>query len=205
MADSDVRAPNMRNMPGQLSIDTAFAVAGHGDTQAFAVWMSMVETPLRQSLARFARVVDSEVVVQETFLRMWLVARDPARRLEGEDALLRFALRVARNVVHEELRRMRPYQSIDDKELNELPEMSFAPELPDPALGKAISECIDRLPEQPKTALRARIQEGYMPDRDLAQRVRMKLNTFLQNIVRARKLMSECLERRGVRLVEILS
>ncbi len=195
----------MRTFPEQSSIDRAFAFARNGDTQAFAKWMGLTETPLRQSLARFARLVDSEVVVQETFLRMWLAARDPTRRIVGKDASLKFALRVARNVAFEELRRSRPYQPLDDRELNDLPEMRFEPELPDPALGKAISECIERLPAQPKTALNARIHKGYLSDRELAEGLRMRLNTFLQNIIRARKLMSEGLERRGVRLGEILS
>jgi DNA-directed RNA polymerase specialized sigma24 family protein len=198
-------APNMKNLPERLSIENAFMLAGSGNTEAFSEWMGMVEIPLRKSFARFARFVDPEVIVQETFLRMWLVARDPARRLEGENASLRFALKVARNVVHEELRRMRPYQSLDDEEWNELPEMSFEPVLPDPALGKAIRKCLDRLPEQPRTALNARLFQSHHPDRQLAEQLRMRLNTFLQNIVRARKLLAECLERRGVRLGEMLS
>jgi DNA-directed RNA polymerase specialized sigma24 family protein len=186
-------------------LERAFRRAGSGDADAFADWMGMVEHPLRRSLARFARAVDVEVVVQETFLRMWMVASDPARRLEGESASLKFAFKVARNVALEELRHTRLYQFFDDRESIELPEMSITPEFPDPALKKAINECIDRLPAQPKTALSARIRDGHLPDRDLAREARMKLNTFLQNIVRARKLMAECLEKRGVRLEGILS
>jgi DNA-directed RNA polymerase specialized sigma24 family protein len=186
-------------------IDTAFRRAGFGDADAFAGWMSLVECPLRRSLARFARAVDVEVVVQETFLRMWLLAQDPARRLEGENASIRFALRVAQNVAHEELRHTPLHQGIGIEGLSQLPEFRLDPEFPDPALRRVIRECLDRLPAQPKTALNSRIQDGHLPDRDLAQRARMKLNTFLQNIVRARKLMAECLERRGVRLEGIAS
>jgi len=39
----------------------------------------------------------------------------------------------------------------------------------------------------------------------LAERLRMRLNTFLQNIVRARRSMEKCLEGRGVRLEEVMS
>jgi DNA-directed RNA polymerase specialized sigma24 family protein len=186
-------------------IDAAFRRAGFGDADAFAEWMSLVEDPLRRSLARFARAVDVEVVVQETFLRMWLIAREPARRLEGENASLRFAFRVAQNVAHEELRHTRLHPLIDENAVDQLPEFRLEPAFPDPSLGKAIRECIDRLPTQPKTALNSRIQDGHLPDRDLAQKARMKLNTFLQNIVRARKLMAACLEARGVRLEGIVS
>jgi DNA-directed RNA polymerase specialized sigma24 family protein len=167
--------------------------------------MGMVEQPLRRSLARFARIVDVEVVVQETFLRMWLIACDPTRILEGENASLRFALGVARNVALEEMRHSRRGQFVQLEELDRLPEGCLNPELPDPALGRAIADCVERLPAQPQTALMARINEGHLPDRDLARRTRMRLNTFLQNIVRARKLVADCLERRGVRLGEILT
>jgi RNA polymerase sigma-70 factor (ECF subfamily) len=185
-------------------LEKAFKRSGFGDADAFAEWMGMVEYPLRRSLARFARYLDVEVVVQETFLRMWLAATDRERCLEGENASLKFAFRVARNVAREELRRMPPRQKIGEEELDKLPESGIAPEFPDPFLRKAIVECFDRLPTQPKTALNARIQDGHLPDRDLAERVRMRLNTFLQNIVRARKLMAECLESRGVQLGGVL-
>jgi DNA-directed RNA polymerase specialized sigma24 family protein len=184
---------------------TAFERSRSGDANAFAEWMGMVELPLRRSLGGFAHAVDVEVVVQETFLRMWLVVRDQARRLEGENASLRFALRVARNVAHEELRQTHLYHLIDEEELNTLPEFRLDPEFPDPALRKAIAECMDRLPAQPKAALSVRIRDGHLPDRSLAEGLRMRPNTFLQNIVRARKLMAACLEKRGVRLERILS
>jgi DNA-directed RNA polymerase specialized sigma24 family protein len=185
-------------------LETVFRRAGLGDPDAFAEWMGMVENPLRCSLARFARAVDVEVVVQETLMRTWLVARDRTRCLEGENASLKFALRVARNVVHEELRHGHLYRLLDDEEWNQLPEASFKPEFPDYALRQAIVDCMERLPAQPKKALNARVREGHLPDRDLALETRMKLNTFLQNIVRARRLVADCLEKRGVRLEEIL-
>lgn len=186
-------------------MESAFQLARSGDTDAFAQWMGMAEIPLRRSLVRFARAVDVEVVVQETFMRMWLFANDAGRILEGESASLRFALGVARNVALEELRRWRQDSFADLEGIDSLPQGRVYPELPDPALGKAIGECMEQLPPQPRTALAARIGEGHLPDRDIAQGVRMKLNTFLQNIVRARRLLADCLEKRGVRVVEILS
>jgi RNA polymerase sigma-70 factor (ECF subfamily) len=62
-----------------------------------------------------------------------------------------------------------------------------------------IRDCFGSLPGRPKAALGARMQDGgILPDRTLAERCRMKLNTFHQNIGRARRLMAECLEAHGV-------
>jgi len=185
--------------------DVAFGRARLGDREAFAAWMGMVEIPLRRSLQRYARAVDVEIVVQETFLRMWLLAIDPNRTLAGDHAALKFAHRVARNVAQEEMRRYRQDRFVDLGVLDDLPEGRVEPDPPDPALGRAIADCLDRLPSQPRAALSARLHDGLRPDRELAARVRMKGNTFLQNIVRARRLLRACLEKRGVRLAEILS
>ncbi len=195
-------------MPNDLALDVCentFGLARKGNVEAFARWMGMIEIPLRKSLRRFARAVDVEVVVQETLARMWLVACDSGRTLAGPGASLKFALRIARNVALEEIRRYRHHRFVELEELDRLPEGSIDPEPPDPALRRAIEDCIHRMPEQPRTALSARTGTAGEPDREIAARLRMKLNTFLQNIVRARKLLADCLERRGVRLAEILS
>jgi DNA-directed RNA polymerase specialized sigma24 family protein len=195
----------MRDDGRMERMESTFRLACSGDPDAFARWMQMVEIPLWRSLSRFARTVEVEVVVQETFMRMWVFANDPGRVLEGESASLRFAFSVARNVAREEVRRCGQGRFAELEELDRLPEGCVNPELPDPALGKAIGECVERLPKKPRKALVARIGEGHLPDRELAQTLRMKLNTFLQNIVRARKLLAGCLERKGVRLGEFLS
>lgn len=185
--------------------DRLFHLARSGDQDAFARWMGLVELTIRRRLARFARAVDVEVVVQETFLRMWLVALDRSRILEGENASLRFASAIARNVALEEVRRTRHERFVDPQDLDRLQNQKVHPEVVDPALRNSIDRCIDGLPAQPKRALEARLRDGHLPDRDLAQGLRMKLNTFLQNIVRARRLLGDCLEQRGVRLSEFLS
>jgi DNA-directed RNA polymerase specialized sigma24 family protein len=195
----------MADAPTTDRLEEAFRIARSGDAEAFAEWMGMIEIPLRRSLRRFAREVDVEVVVQETFLRMWIVACDHGRVFEGENASIRFASRVARNAAFEEIRRNRRDIHLDPEDFDRLPEGTIDPEMPDPGLRRAIFECIERLPKQPRKALGARIQDGGRPDRELALTLRMKLNTFLQNIVRARRLMAACLEKRGVRLEEIRS
>jgi len=186
-------------------LEEAFRLARSGNPEVFAEWMGMAEIPLRRSLRRFARAVDVEVVVQETLLRMWLLANDPQWVLEGDNASLKVAFRVARNVALEEIRRFRQDRFVNVDTLDSLPEGCVEPELPDPALGRAINDCIERLPKQPRRVLSARMRDGWLPDREIAGGLRMKVNTFLQNIVRARKLLADCLERRGVRLGEILS
>ena len=186
-------------------LEALFLLARLGEPDAFAEWMGMIESPLRRSLRRFARAVDVEVVVQETLARMWIVAGEPDRVLEGEHASLKFALRVARNVALEEIRRCRHDRLVDLETLDDLPEGCLDPKPCDPALARAIAECIESLPDQPRRALAARLEGDCLPDRALAEGLRMRLNTFLQNIVRARRSLEKCLEGRGVRLREVLS
>jgi DNA-directed RNA polymerase specialized sigma24 family protein len=184
--------------------EEAFRRARTGDAEAYGRWMSMVEIPLRRSLQRFARAVDVEAVIQETFLRMWLLAQDSGRKLEGSHASLKFSHRVARNVALEEMRRYRQDRFIELDALDDMPEGQVQPDCPDPALAQAIAHCLQRLPAKPRSALLARLNKGYRPDRELAAGLGMRGNAFLQNIVRARRLLRNCLEKQGVRLAEIL-
>lgn len=184
--------------------DVLFAQARHADADAFADWMGSVELPIRISLRRFARAVDVESIVQETFLRMWILAQDQERTLEGENASLRFALGVARNLARAEARRMGKETLLPPEDL---PEIAVPPDpTSDPGLMLAIRECIEKLSKKPLAAMRARLKLGVMfLDREIADQVGMTLNTFLQNITRARKLVMSCLERRGIPLEEVLS
>jgi hypothetical protein len=55
-------------------------------------------------------------------------------------------------------------------------------------------------------ALQARLDSGGAEsDERLAASLRMRRNTFLQNITRARRLLAECLRRRGIDLATELS
>ena len=67
---------------------------------------------------------------------------------------------------------------------------------------EASRRCLDKLPRRPGEAMRARLRGG--PDGALARALGMRVNTFLQNIVRARKLLAKCLETYGGRLQEHL-
>src|SRR5690349_9751665 len=85
------------------------------DTGAFARWMAGAEGRMRESLRSFAAVVDVEAVLQESLLRVWQTA--PRFEPDGRpDALLRFGVRVARNLAVSEVRRTRA-RPVDDDDL----------------------------------------------------------------------------------------
>ena len=193
--------PETRPMPG---IDAAFQRACGGDRIAFADWMGAVEAPIRRSIARYARAVDVESVLQETLLRMWVYAQDRGRKLEGEAGSLRFAIGMARNIARSEARRMGRLAFLPPEDM---PDVEVQPDPPpDPALRKAILDCLGQLKGKPLAALQARLDAASeLRDRELARGVGMTLNTFLQNVVRARKAMAECLRRRGIVLEEALT
>ena len=182
--------------------DVHLVAIAAGDEEAFGRWMSAVEGSIRGSLRSFVTIVDVEVVVQETLLRIWQLA--PRFVPDGgRNALLRLAIRIAHNLAISETRRQRPLGAEPD----ELERMADAPELraeaapTDPLLRHVIKDCHRDLPPKPREALAARLASGGTePDRVIAERLGVRLNTFLQNFTRARKLLTECLERRGVNL-----
>ena len=184
--------------------DALLPAIAAGDDCAFGRWVAGCEHRLRGSLQRFAAQVDTEAVLQETLLRVWQVA--PRIEPDGKpDGLLRFAIRVARNVAISDLRRCRrPAAELAAAERQSL-ESDAQPSEPDPLLRRLIVLCREKLPKKPSQALDQRLQSGGTePDRVLAERLGMRLNTFLQNVTRARKLLAECLERGGVVLEGLL-
>ena len=175
-----------------------------GDPDAFGRWVAGAEPPLRASLRPLAARVDCEAVLQEALLRVWQVA-PRCRRDERPNALLRMGVRIARNLAIDELRRAR-VSAVEAGALEEA--MARAGDVEaraaDPLLRKVIAECRKALPRKPAEALAARIESaGGEPDPLLAERLRMKLNTFLQNVTRARKLLLECLRKHGVDVGEL--
>jgi DNA-directed RNA polymerase specialized sigma24 family protein len=185
-------------------IDALFARVRDGDQEAFREWMGRVERPIRLSLRRFALAVDVEAIVQETSLRMWLIATRRLRDLEGADSSLRFAIGVARNLARSEARRMGRERHLPPEEMPDDP--VDPPATPDPRLAAAIRDCIARLTARLREVLQARITLGpHQPDREIAAGLGMKLNTFLQYVVRARQQVRRCLEGKGVPLSEIPS
>jgi RNA polymerase sigma-70 factor (ECF subfamily) len=183
-------------------LDTHLDAIAAGDTGAFAAWVAGAEHSIRASLRGFARSVDVEVVVQETLLRAWQVA--PRVQPDGRgNSLLRLSLRTARNLAIDEVRRAGKCQPAStDRDRDS--ELATHPIEPDPKLRQAIGLCREKLPAQPARALDARVgSRGAEPDETLAAELGMRLNTFLQNITRARKLLADCLRRAGIDLAEV--
>ncbi len=173
-----------------------------GDPDAFAIWMAGAELPLRRSLQPFAASVDTEAVMQETFLRVWLVARrcEPDGR---ENSLLRMARRIARNLAIDETRRWNrdtPRERKADGPAGRGGDEPIDPTAsPDPILRRRIAECFEKLPGKPREAMTARLStNGCLSDKTLAEKLDMRLNTFLQNITRARRLLADCLRQYGI-------
>ena len=177
-----------------LDVHLADIVAGNRD--AFAFWMAGAEPRVRDSLRSFAAAIDVEAVVQETLLRVWQVA--PRFVPDGRaDGLVRFAVRIARNLAVSEVRRTRA-TPVPDDEL-EAAAGSAVAAARDPMLRRAIVACRDLLPARPRRALDARLESaGGHDDGDLARALDMTLNTFLQNFTRARQLIAACLGKRGI-------
>src|SRR5262252_3278068 len=125
----------------------------------FARWLSLAEGRLRGSLRPFAARVDVEAVLQESLVRVWQVT--PRFVPDGRpDALLRFAIRIARNLAISELRRNR-IDLVDpeflERALADAEKLSTGPNGSDPILRRAIEECRRSLPRKPAEAIEARI------------------------------------------------
>jgi RNA polymerase sigma-70 factor (ECF subfamily) len=181
--------------------DALLPAIASGDARAFGQWMAGAEPRVRASLSSFAAQVDTEAVVQESFLRVWNVA--PRIEPDGRpDCLLRFTVRVARNLAIDHVRRSQRLLPTESAALERMREAELPPATPpDPLLKQTIARCRERLPKKPAHALDARLgANGGQPDQSLAEALGMRVNTFLQNLSRARRLLAECLRRQGVTL-----
>jgi RNA polymerase sigma-70 factor (ECF subfamily) len=168
-----------------------------GDATAYARWLAGAEPRLRASLRSFAAHVDTESVLQECLLRAWQVA--PKLVPDGRaDALLRLAIRMARNLAVDEMRRLRVRPTIVATLAESPLEPALVPADPDPILRKIIAACRELLPRMPAQALDARLSGSGRADRELAAELGLRTNTFLQNFGRARRLLAECLARHGI-------
>jgi len=186
---------------GTIDLDQHLSAIAAGDPAAFARWLAHAEGRLRDSLRSFASRVDTEAVLQDALLRVWQIA--PRITSDGKpDALVRVGVRIARNLAISELRRNR-VAPIDITALEGAAGMDTETPMPDrvadPRLRERIETCRKKLPRQPAAALTARLHNGGAdPDVVLAERLRMRTNTFLQNITRARRLLDECLRSYGI-------
>ena len=185
-----------------IDLDVHLALLAAGDADAFGRWLSGAEPRLRGSLRSYAARLDTEALVQEVLLRVWQVA--PRHLPDGRpNSLLRLAIRIARNLAVDEIRRARS-EPMDDDGMERALAAAEAGDFrgdPDPFLRQVIVDCHEKLPGKPAEALAQRLASGGgEPDEVLAERLGMRLNTFLQNFTRARKLLAECLEKNHVDL-----
>ncbi len=185
-----------------LDLDDHLALLAAGDADAFGRWLAFAEPQLRGSLRSYAARLDTEALVQEVLLRVWQVA--PRHLPDGRpNSLLRLAVRIARNLAIDEIRRVRAEPMDDDGIERALAaaETGAFRGGPDPLLRRVLAECEEKLPGKPREALAQRLASGGgEPDEILAERLGMRVNTFLQNFTRARKLLAECLEKNRVDL-----
>jgi RNA polymerase sigma-70 factor (ECF subfamily) len=183
-------------------LDDLYRRTQGGDVDAFTEWVRRVEPALRGRLRPFARHVDVEAVIQEALLRMWRLA--PTLELTGANASLRYLGTIARNLALAEARAMGAEVPLENPE-GETIEIPVPPApVPDKGLRAAILGCLEALRGSPARAIGARLSYGERPDRELAAEIAMTLNTFLQNVVRARRALAECLKGKGIVVTEML-
>jgi RNA polymerase sigma-70 factor (ECF subfamily) len=181
-----------------MDLDAELPAIAGGDAGAFSRWLAGAERPVSESQRSFAAVIHVEAVLLEALLRVWQVA--PRFVPDGRpNGLVRLGVRIGRNLAISEVRRLRavPTEPGDIEAALARAERPAAP--PDPMLRESIRTCREQLPAKPRQALEARLASaGGGGDPDLAESLGMRLNTFLQNVTRARQLLAECLRRRGV-------
>lgn len=180
-----------------IDLDEQLPMIVLGDAAAFGRWLAGAEAPLRESLRPFAARIDTEAVLQESLLRVWQVA--PRHAPDGRpNSLFRLAIRITRNLAVDEVRRARK-APVPEEDIDAAAEAAAVSSGPDPFLRRAILDCKESLPAKPAEVLDARLQSGGTePDQTIAERLGMRLNTFLQNFTRARKMLAECLEKKRV-------
>lgn len=186
----------------KTEVDRKYRGAQLGNIESFTAWVRLVEMPLRRGLRSFSRSVDVEVVLQEGLLRMWILA--PSLALSGTNASLRYALVLVHRLAISEERRRGRRREVPLEDVQEAADLPAAPDSPsDPRLRAIILGCIEKLPAGPRRALLKRLEDDGTADRERAGALGMKLNTFFQNIVRARRSVRSCLEKNGVRREEV--
>lgn len=202
--DSETVTPHVPSADDDVRLARRFA---RGDKAAFAEWLAIAEEPVRRSLASFARTVDTEVVMQEALLRVWLTAD----RFESDgrpDGLVRYASRIARNCAIDEYRRLDRRRSHETPDGGpppaafEIEAIAARPVVTsDPGVGKVLEACIEELPPKPRLAMLARLRLGGRGDTAAAAEAGMTRNTFFQNVARARKAIVACLKDKGIDLI----
>ena len=161
--------------------------------------------PCASRCARSPSVVDVEAVLQEALLRVWQVAPRFDCATAEPNGLLRLGIRIARNLAVSEVRRTqaRPTEEGDlEAALGETRPLRRT--TPDPMLRGTIASAGTSCREA-RQALDTRLASGGASPTSGSRRrsVGMRLNTFLQNFTRARKLLADCLRKHGIQIEEL--
>ena len=169
-----------------------------GRLDSFNAWVAGAEPGLRRRLRTFATQVDVEVAIQETLLRIWQGARH--HKPDGKsNSLLRQANVIATNLCRDELRKWRREITVNPADL--VDQIDPAPEA-DPMLGRVLMQCLQALPDQQREVMTIRLKSGGVRDAKLAKGAGMTVNTFRQNVARARRRLTNCLAEHSVTLGE---
>lgn len=176
------------------SDEELMSAVGHGDVKAFA---KIVERHLRPIFRLCARLLndrhEAEDLAQESFARLWQCAPNWRGCGGGVPAWLH---RVATNLCFDRLRR--PREIVMDT----LPDMmdqtrSVVDRIQADELQAGLQHCLADLPDRHRAALLLSYYEGHS-NALAAQIMDMNIKAFESLLLRARRRMSDELERRGI-------
>jgi RNA polymerase sigma factor (sigma-70 family) len=172
------------------------------DEDAFKRWLERAHIPLRLSLKSFAAVVDVEVVVQETAIRVW----DHASTIkpDGRPAFaLRWAVITARNNALNAVKRAHRDERFRDQ--LDRSDAQIEPAALDPFLRSRIHRCRERLPAALRRVIDVLLSDGgQRSPRECATANHMSYDAFRQNLSRGRRALEDCLREHGIRIKEYL-
>jgi RNA polymerase sigma-70 factor (ECF subfamily) len=179
-------------------LDRELAGIAAGDPESFGRWVAGAEPLLRARLRPLSTRIDAESVLQEVLTRVWTTA-NRCKRDGRPHALVRYAIRIQHNLAIDELRKARlEATDVDTLERYLMAEEPSEPGYSDPLMRRLVKGCLELLPPKAQAVVRARWESsGLASDSELAAQLNMKLNTFLQNVTRARKLLADCLRSQG--------
>lgn len=175
----------------ERDLEDLLARCGLGDRAAFrSLYAAAGPKLFGVSLRILQNRSDAEEAVQETFVKIW---HNAGRYRPGRGSAIGWLVSIARNQAIDQLRaRKAPTRDIAD--MVELADQGPTPEAS--AVGaderRRIDGCLDRLPDDRASAVRAAYLDGHSYD-ELAQRFGVPLNTMRTWLRRALLALRECL------------
>ena len=172
------------------------------DEDVFKRWLERCQIHLRLSLRSFAAVVDVEVVVQETAIRVW--ERASTIVPDGRPAFLaRWAVTVARNKARNEIKRAE--HEVPLEEPPDRPDTQIVRAGIDPFLRARLHACRERLPAALRRVIDVILADGgERSARECATASRMSYDAFRQNLARGRRALEACLREYGIEVRKYL-